>query len=124
MKTIFVCLLIGAAMVATASAADVSGKWSGTFTPEGGNESSSFAVLKQSGTAVTGTAGPNAENQWPIESGQIRGNSLSLVTKSTSDGTVYKCDLVLSADHLKGDITATRTDGQTVKAKLDLSRVK
>ena len=124
MRTIFACLLLCSMIVGTASAADVSGKWSGTFTPEGGNEGSSFAVLKQSGTVLTGTAGPNAENQWPIESGKVTGDKVSLVAKSTSDGTVYKCDLVLAADHLKGDITATRADGQTLKAKLDLTRVK
>jgi hypothetical protein len=47
-----------------------------------------------------------------------------MVVKSTADGTLFKCDLVLSGEHLKGDVALTRTDGETRKAKMDLTRVK
>ena len=124
MKTIFVCFLLAAAMVANAAAADVSGKWSGSFAPENGNGGTAFVVLKQTGTAITGTAGADESDQWPIQSGKIEGNNVTVVVKSTNDGTVYKCSLVLDGDRLKGDIDLTLADGRTSKAKLDLTRVK
>src|SRR5579863_124221 len=62
MKKILVCSFLAVAIAVAASAADVTGKWSGSFTPDGGQVGTAYAVLKQSGTAVTGSAGP-AEDQ-------------------------------------------------------------
>jgi len=117
------CILLAAALAAVA-AADASGKWSGGFSTENGGGGTAFAVLKLSGASLSGTAGPNQDEQWPIQDGKIAGNKVSLVVKSPSDGASYKCDLVLDADHLKGEMTITRTDGQTQTAKMDLTRVK
>ncbi|HEY2012847.1 MAG TPA: hypothetical protein VGH38_05065 [Bryobacteraceae bacterium] len=124
MNKVLVCSLLAAAMALTAAAADVTGKWTGSFTPEGGEAQSAYAVLKQAGTIVTGTAGPNEGDQWPDLKGTIRGDKVTLEVKSAEDGSVYKCDLVLAGDHLKGDVTAKRSDGQEQKAKMDLARVK
>lgn len=124
MKKILVCSFLIAAMALAAAAADVNGKWSGSFTPEGGQAGTAFAILKQSGTAVTGSAGPDENQQWPDLKGTIRGDKVTVEVKSTSDGTVYKCDLVLAGDHLKGDVSATSSGGQALKAKMDLARVK
>jgi hypothetical protein len=117
------CILLAGALAAVA-AADASGKWSGAFSTESGGGGTAYAVLKLSGASLSGTAGPNEQEQWPIQNGKIAGNKISLVVKSPSDGTSYQCDLVLDADHLKGDMTITRTDGQTQKTKMDLTRVK
>ncbi|MBZ5623605.1 MAG: hypothetical protein LAQ69_33505 [Acidobacteriia bacterium] len=124
MKTVSVCFLLGVVMVATAAAADVNGKWSGSFTPENGNNGTAYLVLKQSGTTITGTAGPDESQQWPIQTGKIQGDKVSVVVKSTGDGTVYKCEVVLAGEHLQGDCAVAQTDGQSLKAKLDLTRVK
>jgi hypothetical protein len=43
--------------------------------------------------------------------------------KSTQDGTIFKCTLVLDGDHLNGDVESTTPDGQLGKAKLNLTRV-
>lgn len=117
------CFLLAAALAAVA-ASDASGKWSGGFSTESGNAGTAYAVLKLSGDSLSGTAGPNADEQWPIQNGKIAGNKVSLVVKSPSDGASYKCDLVLDGDHLKGDMTITRPDGQAQSAKMDLTRVK
>jgi len=123
MKKAFLCLLLAAALAA-AGAADVNGKWSGGFSTESGGAGTAYAVLKASGTTLSGTAGPNEQDQWPIQNGKVAGSKVSLVVKSPNDGVSYSCDLVLDADHLKGDMTVTRPDGQTQKAKMDLTRVK
>jgi hypothetical protein len=122
MKAI-ICMLLLTLLALTASAADISGKWSGTFAPEGGDSNPAFAVLKQSGTTLTGTAGPDESQQWPIQNGKIEGNKITLEVKA-DDGTVYKCDLTVTGDNMKGDIAASRPDGNTLKAKMELARVK
>jgi hypothetical protein len=106
----------------TALAADVSGKWSGTFTPEGQEASNAYVVLKQAGTSVTGTGGPNAEEQWPLTNGKIEGNHLTAQCTSP-DGVVYKIDVTVDGDKARGEVTATQ-EGQAMKGKIELSRVK
>ena len=121
MKTL-VCTLLIALFAMTAMAADVTGKWKGSFAPEGQDPSDAFAVLKQSGTTLTGTAGPEEDRQWPLVNGKVVGNKVTGEVTSP-DGIVFKLDLVLEGDHLKGDVNGMR-DGQPMKAKIDLSRVK
>jgi len=123
MKTILFCSLLSVALALTAAAADVSGKWSGTFTPETGDGGSAYVILKQSGSTITGTGGPDANNQWPGLQGKSDGNKVTFEVKSADDGTIFKCTLVLDGDHLNGDVESTTPDGQLGKAKLNLTRV-
>jgi hypothetical protein len=106
----------------TAMAADVTGKWSGSFAPEGQDPSGAFVILKQSGTTLTGSAGPDESQQWPLTDGKINGNKITGVVTSP-EGLVFKLDLVLDGDRIKGDANATR-EGQALKAKVDLTRKK
>jgi opacity protein-like surface antigen len=122
MKKIFVCTLMIAALALAAMAADVSGKWSGTFTPEGQDAGNAYLVLKQSGTTLTGTAGPDENQQWPISSGKIEGNKLSGQVTSP-DGATYKFTLTLDGEHIKGPVEAN-AGGQTIKGMLDVTRAK
>jgi hypothetical protein len=123
MKMILTTLLLAMLVAISASAADVSGKWSGSFTADSGDSGTAYIVLKQSGTTITGTGGPDANEQWPGLEGKVSANKVSFQVKSASDGTVYQCDLVLDSGHLKGDVTFTPPGGQPGKAKLDLARV-
>jgi hypothetical protein len=123
MRTILLCLFLCVALAFTATAADISGKWSGSFQPENGDGGSAYVILKQSGTTITGSGGPDANEQWPGLQGTISGNNVSFQVKSAADGTVYKCALVVDGDHLKGDVLFTTAEGQSGKAKLDLTRV-
>jgi hypothetical protein len=121
MKTL-VCTLLIALFTMTAMAADVTGKWSGSFAPEGQDPSGAFVILKQAGTTLTGSAGPDQSQQWPLTNGKITGNKITGEVTSP-EGLVFKLDLVLDGDHIKGDASATR-DGQAMKAKVDLTRQK
>lgn len=122
MKSTLLCLFVTLALALTAAAADINGKWSGSFTTENGDNGTAYVILKQSGDTLTGTAGPNAGEQWPGLQGTVSGSKVSFQVKSASDGTVYNCSLALDGDHLKGDVTFTSADGQSGKAKLDLTR--
>jgi hypothetical protein len=110
-----------------ALAADVTGKWSGSFTPNDSNSqggaSTAYMVLKQSGTTITGTGGPDENQQWAIQNGKFENNKLTGEVHD-ENGMVYKVALILSGDHLKGDVTVVTPDGQTIPAKCDVQRVK
>jgi hypothetical protein len=121
MKTLVYTLLI-ALFTMTAMAADVTGKWSGSFAPEGQDPSNAFVILKQTGTTLTGSAGPDEGQQWPLSNGKITGNKITGDVTSP-EGMVFKLDLVLEGDHIKGAVNSTR-DGQTMKATVDLTRKK
>src|SRR6476469_4505305 len=104
MKTL-VCTLLLALSAMTAMAADVSGKWPGTFTPDGSQEGQpALVILKQTGETVTGTAGPDENQQWPLSNVKLDGDKLSFDVNA-NNGMVLKMNLVLEGDHLKGEIT-------------------
>jgi hypothetical protein len=113
--------LLFVALAAYAAAADVTGTWSGTFVPEGGDSSTAYMVIKQSGTTITGTAGPDASTQWAIQTGKIAGNTITIEVKDPDSGTVYKCSMVLDGNKMKGDVEAS-SGGQSQKGKIDISK--
>src|SRR4051794_29620212 len=80
MRTLL-CFLIAAAL-AVAADVDVTGKWTGNFNltnPDGEtNESTAVLKLKQSGTEITGTVGPNEDEQAAIQKGKIEGNKITM----------------------------------------------
>ena len=122
---ILTCVFLAAVLAWTAAAADVTGKWSGSFDDGSGNGHSGVtAVLKQSGGLVTGTAGPGNEMQWKIIKGTAAGNKIMIEVKDPDSGAVYHCDLMLSGESLKGEVTVTQPDGGGGKGKLDLTRMK
>jgi hypothetical protein len=121
MKTLL-CTLILALSAATAFAADVTGKWPGTFTPEGQEAQPALIVLKQTGDTLTGTGGPDENQQWPIANGKIDGDKVTFDLNAPNN-MVLKMSLVLDGDKLKGEMSMSR-EGQTMKAKLDLAKAK
>ena len=124
MKT-FLCMLLLAVFARATTEQDVTGKWSGSFAPVGPNgdskESTAFLVLKQNGTEITGTAGPNEGEQFPIEKGKIEGNKITL--EVNHEDHILKFALVLADERIKGEATMS-SEGQEMKAKLDVVRVK
>jgi hypothetical protein len=110
----------------TAAAADVTGKWSGTFTvtgPDGsaGDPNPAFLILKQDGGALTGTAGGDETEQFPIENAKLVNNKIT-GTVNPSDGATYTVSLTVSGDRMAGDVTVTQ-GGQTMKGKIELKRI-
>jgi len=62
-------------LVASATASDLTGKWSGMFKVDGGDHTvPQLFILKQQGKTLTGSGGPNASEQYPIENGGIDGD--------------------------------------------------
>jgi len=110
-----------ALLIFAADAADVSGNWTGKFKVSGAEEDTVYLSLKQTANEITGTAGPSAEQQKPIQNGRIEGNHITM--EVLVPGGVFKFDINLEGDHLKGEVVAT-AQGQTVKAQMDATRVK
>jgi hypothetical protein len=118
-----VCILLCAAI--TLSAADISGKWSGSFVMTNAqgetNEGTAFVIFKQNGAEITGSGGGDENQQFPITKGKIEGNRITFEVQS--DGPLYKVDVMLTGDHIKGDVIVVQ-EGQSTKAKVDLTKVK
>jgi hypothetical protein len=123
---ILLSFVVLAALVGVAMAdVDVTGKWSGSFNPIDPNgetkESTALLVLKQSGTDITGTAGPNEDEQFPIQKGKIEGDKITL--EVDHDGHTLKLDLKVASDRITGEAHMSK-EGQTMTAKIDVSRAK
>jgi hypothetical protein len=125
MRTLL-CLLVLAAFAGLAVAdVNATGNWSGSFNVahQSGEIKESTALLKltQTGTDITGTVGPNEDEQFPIQKGKIEGDKITL--EVDHDGHKIKFELVLAADRITGE--ANGSDGnEDLKAKVDVKRVK
>jgi uncharacterized protein (DUF2147 family) len=125
MKLLSIVFLI-LALAMTAAAADVTGKWSGSYAligPDGsaGESNPAFLILKQSGTTLTGTAGSDEADQFPIENAKIENNKIT-GSVNPSDGATYTVSLTVDGDRMTGEVTVSQ-GGQTMKAKIELKRV-
>ncbi len=106
---------------AGALAADVTGKWSGTFIDsDTGKESSICSVLKQSGTTLTGSAGPSDSHQLPISTGKVEHDHV-VFSVQMAGGTI-NFDLSNEGGELKGKMQVSE-DGHTAHATVTLKRV-
>jgi hypothetical protein len=114
-------LLVVAFAAVTLAAADATGTWTGTLTPEGGDGRTlpAHLVLKQDGDKLTGTAGPDVNEQHPIQNG--RAENGSLIFELQTDGGLMKFRVTLAGDEITGDVTRER-DGQTQQAKVAVKR--
>jgi hypothetical protein len=125
MRTLL-CLFVLAALACAAIAdVDVTGKWSGSFNMTGPNgetkDGTALLMLKQSGTDITGSVGRNEDEQFVIQKGKIEGDKITL--EADHGGNIMKIDLVLAANRITGEAHMS-ADGQTLKAKIDVSRTK
>lgn len=119
-------LWISALCAISAFGADVTGKWSGTYEMNRDGETRSapaMAVLKQDGSTVTGTVGPNETQQYNIRIGTIDGNKVHLELEPTEGPHLVVLELTVDGDHLTGEAKGETEEGKFV-AKLNLSRQK
>lgn len=116
------CLILAAANLV---AADATGKWTGTLTVrtlDGGERpGTAHLELKQEGTKLTGTAGPNESIQHPIENGRAENGSLTFQV-STENATM-KFVLNHEGDEIKGRVTREH-EGEPETARLEVKRKK
>ena len=118
-------LFLATVLALAAHAADVSGTWNGSLKitgPDGQMQDDTIhMVLKQDGAKLTGTAGPNANEQLPIQKGTVEGNKVTMEV-AVGEGS-FKFDVALEGEHLKGDVVLS-VGGQSMKAKMDATRPK
>jgi hypothetical protein len=122
---ILMALFLSLVFTVAASAADVTGTWSGKLNvigPDGQEQGDTVhLILKQDGAKLTGTAGPSPDQQLPIDKGAVNGNKVSF--EVNLGPAIFKFDVALADDHLKGDVQLT-AQGQTMKANMDATRAK
>jgi hypothetical protein len=124
MRTLFCALLLAGFALIAAADTSVTGKWSGSFnitTPDGQTkEDTAYFDLKQNGAEITGTVGPNEDQQFPIK-GKIEGDKITI--EVDHEGQTIHLDLVLAEDRITGEANMSH-EGETAKAKVDVKRVK
>ena len=76
-------------------------------------------MLKQEGSKLTGTAGPNAGEQHPMQEGKAENGSLTFELAAGSGMMKFK--LKQEGDEIKGDVTRER-QGEKKTAKLAVKR--
>lgn len=119
MRSCFALILLVAVQM---TAADLSGKWSGSFKAEGADQSiPQLIILTQRGTTLSGSAGPNAGEQYPLENGKIEGKKASF--QVTTGEWKFTYDLTLANDSLSGDLKLQSTS-ESRTGRVTLTRVK
>lgn len=103
-----------------AAAGDLSGKWSGS-SPDGKPVGTVYAVLKQDGMMLTGSAGPNESRQFPITTGKVDGDHLTFEVKM--GGGIIRFDLTANGSELKGTMRVFEDDDHTDSANVVLTRI-
>ena len=125
MRTLQLFVVVAALAGIAIADTNVTGKWSGSFNvmdENGGTkESTAVLILKQSGSDITGTVGPDEGEQHAITKGKIDGDKITL---ESADGNVsIKLDLALAGDRITGNVNAVG-EGRNIKGKIDVTRAK
>lgn len=89
-------------IVSTAWAADVTGRWTGSMVLNDGNNSAAYLRLKQAGGVITGSQGPSDEHQFPITSGRIDGDQVTI--KGRPGPAVLRLTMKLEGNKLSGEV--------------------
>ena len=122
MRKLLCCLLFSALVM---GAADLTGKWSGSFdiTTSNGETKADTAYmdLKEKGGEVTGTAGPAAEKQWSLRKGKLDGQKLTFEVPM-DDGGLLMFGLTFDGTAIQGTCAGTGSGGEKMSAKVNLKR--
>jgi hypothetical protein len=110
MKRLKRTLAVVVLLAVGAMASELTGTWSGAFKVSGGDHSTpQIITLKQDGKKLTGSAGPEPGEQYPIENGQIEGDRVRF--EVTSGEWRFSYDLKRSGeDELKGNLELKGVD--------------
>lgn len=115
---VFVLMVISAL-----AAADLTGKWSGSFKVDGGDHNvPQWFILRQQGRSLSGSGGPDASEQYPIENGSVEGNEATFQVTTGEWKFTYRLRQ-LTADSLKGDLKLESVNDSRT-AKVSLTRVR
>ena len=127
MKTLMaVALLLLSMAPAQAQTKDLSGTWNGTMTrtaPDGREQTVNLIfTFKHKGKELTGTVGPNPEQQLEIQKGAVNGNKITFQL-TQPNGMVRTFTLTHAKERIAGDMVA-ELNGQSFTAKVDAGRAK
>lgn len=121
MRYLILAFLLSASLL---FGADATGKWNGTIavTTSDGEQRTMpiLLILKQEGTKITGTGGPDIGERHDILEGKIDGASVTL--KIEAGVAPISLKLALNGDELNGDGSRERPDGQKQTAKVTTKR--
>jgi hypothetical protein len=95
------CLTAVLLTAVMALAGDLSGRWQGKLSVNG-DEMPGYLVLKQDGQQLTGTAGPDAQNQIKLTQGLVKDGEATIEAKPRP--AVLRFLLRLKDDKLTGDV--------------------
>jgi hypothetical protein len=100
LQGLWIVLLI---LVATSMwAADLTGKWTGSMVLNEGRTDPANVQLKQNGNEVTGTMGPSDEKQFPLTSGRMDGDQVTIEAKPGP--SVLRLTMRLEGTKLSGEV--------------------
>lgn len=122
-------LLLSMGLVAQTPAPNVTGTWKGTIKividDMPARDDTALMTLKQTGADVTGSVGPNEQDQNPISKGKVETvKGVTAVTfEITTEGPVILFELKIVEGRLKGTARA-EFEGRKFRAELDVERAK
>ena len=93
----------------SALAADFNGNWSGEGISNGETHPLYF-FFRQDGNTLSGSGGPNIEEQHPFQNGKIVGDKVVFDVVPGNKGTIH-FELKVDGDTLKGTVELRRADG-------------
>jgi hypothetical protein len=109
-KTILAIVCVTLCLASTALAADVTGTWTGTLLPDGNaNADTVLLTIRQEDDKVTGSAGPNPTNQFPL-TGSVKDDRFIFEVRR-NETRVISFDLQIKGDQMTGR-AEFKVDGQ------------
>ena len=122
-------MLVGAPAPPLQSTASVTGTWAGPVKVNAdgkGWEEHVHVILKETGDAVTGTAGENADHQYPIRNAKLTNvrDVKTITFEYIANGVHSSFSLKPIDGNLKGDVRIVGEDGHTYTATAELKPVK
>ena len=71
-------LIVALLFILGLTVGDVSGNWHGSFRVDGGDHDvPQLLLLKEDGTKLTGTGGPDETERYPLSNGQVNGDRVT-----------------------------------------------
>lgn len=116
-----ICIVLLLLPLCTAFAADLTGKWSGTFRATGADHDiPQLFILQQDGAGLHGSGGPDQSEQYPIENAVINGDKVTF--ELTTGEWRFSYRLRVSGGEMSGDLDL-KSENNARKAKVSLKRV-
>jgi hypothetical protein len=123
---LFVGLLLGATLPTVASSTpNVTGKWSGSLQMDGQNEAKpAYSIFNQAGNKLSGSVGPNEEEQDSFEDGKVEGDKLTFDVPQgpNGEGSIH-VELQVKGDQMTGRAIWSGPPPHSGAGKISLKRV-